>query len=151
MTIPEAVQLVLQAAVLGNGGEVMMLKMGEAVKIVDMAKDLIRLSGYEVDREIPIVFTGLRPGEKLYEELFLPGEHYDPTEHEKILIARNASASLPKDLFLSVEALCRAARDNDVITIQAHLQQLVLGYKPEVKSEVKSEPVLEKPDRRLSA
>jgi FlaA1/EpsC-like NDP-sugar epimerase len=143
MTIPEAVQLVLQAAVIGKGGEVMMLKMGAAVKIVDLAKDLIRLSGYEVDTEIPIVFTGLRPGEKLYEELFLPGEHYDPTEHEKILIARNASASLPKDLLLTVEALCRAARENDVITIQSRLQQLVLGYKPE--------KILEKPDRRISA
>jgi FlaA1/EpsC-like NDP-sugar epimerase len=143
MTIPEAVQLVLQAAVIGKGGEVMMLKMGAAVKIVDLAKDLIRLSGYEVDKEIPIVFTGLRPGEKLYEELFLPGEHYDPTEHEKILIARNASASLPKDLLLTVEALCRAARENDGITIQSRLQQLVLGYKPE--------KILEKPDRRISA
>jgi FlaA1/EpsC-like NDP-sugar epimerase len=143
MTIPEAVQLVLQAAVIGKGGEVMMLKMGAAVKIVDLAKDLIRLSGYEVDTEIPIVFTGLRPGEKLYEELFLPGEHYDPTEHEKILIARNASASLPKDLFLTAEALCRAARENDVITIQSRLQQLVLGYKPG--------KVLEPSDRRKSA
>jgi FlaA1/EpsC-like NDP-sugar epimerase len=143
MTIPEAVQLVLQAAVIGKGGEVMMLKMGAAVKIVDLAKDLIRLSGYEVDKEIPIVFTGLRPGEKLYEELFLPGEHYDPTEHEKILIARNASASLPKDLLLTAEALCRAARENDVITIQSRLQQLVLGYKPE--------KVLERSERRKSA
>jgi FlaA1/EpsC-like NDP-sugar epimerase len=143
MTIPEAVQLVLQAAVIGKGGEVMMLKMGAAVKIVDLAKDLIRLSGYEVDTEIPIVFTGLRPGEKLYEELFLPDEHYDPTEHEKILIARNASASLPKDLLLTVEALCRAARENDVITIQSRLQQLVLGYNPE--------QILERSDRRKSA
>jgi FlaA1/EpsC-like NDP-sugar epimerase len=139
MTIPEAVQLVLQAAVITQGGEVMMLKMGEPVKIVDLAKDLIRLSGYEVDKDIPIVFTGLRPGEKLYEELFLPDEHYDATEHEKILIARNASASIPQDLLLLVEALCRSARENDVVTIQSRLQQLVVGYTPDqgVKSPVR--------------
>lgn len=83
MTIPEAVQLVLQAAIIGRGGEILMLDMGQPVKIVDLAKDLIRLSGYEVGKDIDISFTGLRPGEKLYEELFIPGEKYDRTEHEK--------------------------------------------------------------------
>jgi len=97
MTIPEAVQLLLQAAVLGRGGEIFMLDMGEPVKIVDLARDLIVLSGLEVDRDIEIVYTGIRPGEKLYEELFVPGETYQPTHHEKILIARNASSFVPED------------------------------------------------------
>ncbi len=85
MTIPEAVQLVLQAAALSvGGGEIFVLDMGEPVKIVDLAEDLIELSGLEVGRDIEIVFTGLRPGEKLFEELFVQGEEYTRTQHEKI-------------------------------------------------------------------
>src|SRR5581483_6858847 len=84
MTIPEAVQLVLQALTLGKGGEVFELDMGEPIKIVDLAQDLIRLSGLEPGRDIDIVFTRLRPGEKLFEELFLPGQSYQRTVHEKI-------------------------------------------------------------------
>ncbi|MGB4804106.1 MAG: nucleoside-diphosphate sugar epimerase/dehydratase, partial [Anaerolineae bacterium] len=91
MTIPEAVQLVLQASVLGNGGEVFMLDMGEPVRILDLARDLIELSGLREGRDIDIVVTGMRPGEKLYEELFVPGETYQPTAHEKIMIAARAS------------------------------------------------------------
>jgi FlaA1/EpsC-like NDP-sugar epimerase len=91
MTIPEAVQLVLQAAVLGQGGEVFMLDMGEPVKIVDLARDVIELSGLEVGRDIEIVFTGVRPGEKLHEELFTPGETYRRTEHQKIFVIDSAS------------------------------------------------------------
>jgi FlaA1/EpsC-like NDP-sugar epimerase len=88
MTIPEAVQLVLQSAVLGRGGEILMLDMGQPVKIVDLAKDLIRLSGYEVDKDIKIQFSGLRPGEKLYEELFIQGEEYEPTEQKKFGLSK---------------------------------------------------------------
>jgi FlaA1/EpsC-like NDP-sugar epimerase len=90
MTIPEAVQLVLQAAALGTRegrGEVFVLDMGDPIKIVDLARDLIELSGFEVGRDIEIVFTGLRPGERLYEELFVPGEEYRRTRHEKIFVA----------------------------------------------------------------
>lgn len=94
MTIPEAVQLVLQAAVLGRGGEVFVLDMGEPVKIVDLARDLIALSGLEVGRDIDIQFTGLRPGEKLYEELFTPGEVYGRTEHQKIFVANNGGGGV---------------------------------------------------------
>jgi FlaA1/EpsC-like NDP-sugar epimerase len=88
MTIPEASQLILQAGGLGKGGEVFILKMGTPVRIADMARDLIRLSGKEPDRDIKIEYTGLRPGEKLYEELITHGEGIVPTEHEKIMVLK---------------------------------------------------------------
>jgi len=130
MTIPEAVQLVLQASVLGKGGEVMMLDMGQPVKIVDLAKDLIHLSGYEVGRDIDIVFTGLRPGEKLFEELFIPGETYERTQHEKILIVRNASKCISQRLNTQVATLCDAAHANDANAIVSLLQQVIPEYQP---------------------
>ncbi len=87
MTIPEAVQLVLEAATMGKGGEIFVLKMGEQIRIIDLAKDLIRLSGLSPGEDIEIVYTGLRPGEKLFEELLLEGENLKATEHEDILVA----------------------------------------------------------------
>lgn len=84
MTIPEAVQLTLQAAEIGQGGEVFVLDMGQPVRIVDLARDMIRLSGLEVGRDIDIVFTGIRPGEKLYEDLFSSNESHSRTTHHKI-------------------------------------------------------------------
>jgi FlaA1/EpsC-like NDP-sugar epimerase len=87
MSIPEASQLVLEAAAMGNGGEIFVLDMGEPVKIADLARDMIRLSGHSED-EIRIVYTGLRPGEKLYEELLSDGEHAGPTYHPKLRIAK---------------------------------------------------------------
>ncbi|MDZ8184593.1 MAG: nucleoside-diphosphate sugar epimerase/dehydratase [Nostoc sp. ChiSLP02] len=131
MTIPEAVQLVLQAAVLGRSGEVLMMNMGKPVKIVDLAKQLIRLSGYEVNKDIQIVFTGLRPGEKLYEELFVPGEEYEPTQHEKLLIVKNSSRTVPENLNSIVEALRRAAYKNDKNSIIFLLEQLIPEYRPQ--------------------
>jgi FlaA1/EpsC-like NDP-sugar epimerase len=89
MTIPEAVQLVLQASALGENGEVFVLDMGKPIKIKDLAKDMIELSGYEVGRDIEIRYTGLRPGERLNELLFGPSERRDLTRHEKIFVARN--------------------------------------------------------------
>lgn len=130
MTIPEAVQLLLQAAVLGDGGQVFMLDMGQPVRIVDLAKDLIRLSGYELGKDIDIVFTGLRPGEKLFEELFIPGETYDKTEHEKILILGNASRIVRENIEQEIEALCQAAHRNDANLIVFLLEQLVPEYIP---------------------
>ncbi len=86
MTIPEAVQLVLQASSMGRGGEIFVLDMGEPVRILDLVHNLVRLSGLEPDRDIKVVFTGLRPGEKLFEELALEGEGIKPTSHEKIRV-----------------------------------------------------------------
>lgn len=128
MTIPEAVQLVLQAAVLGRGGEVFMLDMGQPIKIANLAKDLIRLSQQEQDQPIEIIYTGLRPGEKLVEELFIEGEQYAPTKHEKILMVRNASQVIVNKLGFGVDVLCNAAANNDVPLIHFMLKQLVEGY-----------------------
>lgn len=135
MTIPEAVQLVLQASILGRSGEVLMLNMGEPVKIVDLAKELIHLSGYEVNKDIDIVFTGLRPGEKLFEELFIEGEEYENTEHEKLLVVKNASRIIPNSLNITVEKLLGVAARNDTNSIILLLSQLVVGYKPKFPEE----------------
>jgi len=107
MTIPEAVQLVLQAGAIGKGGEVFVLDMGEPVKILDLATDLIRLSGLEVGVDIEIRFTGTRPGEKLYEELFFSSENAYPTDHPKVLRAKNGM--LPIGLSTVVELLIDGA------------------------------------------
>jgi FlaA1/EpsC-like NDP-sugar epimerase len=130
MTIPEAVQLVLQAAVLGHGGEAFSLDMGEPVKIVDLARDMIELSGLEVGRDIDIHFTGVRPGEKLYEELFVAGEEYRRTVHEKIFIASNASSFVPLDLNEAVNALVDAAQQNNRAEIIYLLQALIPQFRP---------------------
>ncbi len=89
MSIPEASQLVLQAAVMGRGGEIFVLDMGDPVRIVDLARDMIRLAGY-TEEQVPIEYTGLRPGEKLYEELLADGENTRPTHHHKVKVARAA-------------------------------------------------------------
>jgi len=88
MTIPEACQLVLEAGAMGQGGEIFLFDMGESVRILDLARKMIRLSGLELGKDIQIVFTGLRPGEKLYEELLADQENTLPTYHPKIMIAK---------------------------------------------------------------
>ena len=102
MTIPEAVELVLMAGAVGGDRDIMVLEMGEPVKILDLAEKLIELSGYIPYRDIPIVFTGLRPGEKEYEELITDGENVTRTEHEKIWVLNRESApqAPPVDLHL---------------------------------------------------
>ena len=110
MTIPEAVQLVLQAAALGEHGEVFVLDMGEPVRVLDLATDMIRLSGLEIGTDIEIKFLGTRPGEKLYEELFFGDSVAVPTTHEKILRARDSS--FPADGHAMIERLIHAAATN---------------------------------------
>jgi FlaA1/EpsC-like NDP-sugar epimerase len=129
MTIPEAVQLVLQAGALGRGGEVFVLDMGEQIRIVDIATDLIRLSGLEVGADIEIKFTGVRPGEKLYEEMFFTAENVLPTDHPKVLRARNGL--LADGMAKRIELLTRATeagRPED--EIRKLLQTLVPDFHP---------------------
>jgi len=102
------VQLVLQAGAIGRGGEVFVLDMGEPIKVLDLATDLIRLSGLEIGTDIEIRFSGTRPGEKLYEELFFDSESAVPTDHPKVLRARNGA--LPIGLSEAVDALMDSAR-----------------------------------------
>jgi FlaA1/EpsC-like NDP-sugar epimerase len=140
MTIPEAVQLLLQASVLGKGGEVFMLDMGEPVKIVDLARDLIALSGLAVDRDIEITFSGLRPGEKLYEEMFTLNEQYQRTQHEKVLVATNASHFVPPQLDQAIESLLSAAWRDDQLAVRLNLQALVPEYKPNSQGQPRPTP-----------
>jgi hypothetical protein len=109
MTIPEAVQLVLHAAVLGRGAEVFVLDMGEPVRIVDLAADMIRLSGLEVGKDVEIRYTGVRPGERLHEERFFHTEDVEPTAHPKIERAKNNP--LREDFGALLESLIAAARE----------------------------------------
>jgi FlaA1/EpsC-like NDP-sugar epimerase len=126
MTIPEAVQLVLQAGAMGRGGEVFVLDMGEPVRIADLAADLVRLSGLELGTDIEIQFTGERPGEKLYEELFFSSDCAVPTEHPKIL--RGTNEKLPADASLLIKELVAAARED---APPEHLRRLIMHIVPE--------------------
>jgi FlaA1/EpsC-like NDP-sugar epimerase len=129
MTIPEATQLVLQAGSMGQGGEIYLFDMGEPVRIVKLAEELIRLCGLRPYEDIGIVFTGLRPGEKLYEELLLSGEGVLPTHHKKICVA--GSVTSPRNLLLAqLEPLVAAAKDLDVAELRRSLQRIVPEYVP---------------------
>ena len=128
MTIPEAVQLVIQAGSLGRKGELFLLDMGDPVKIVDLARDLIELSGLVLDQDIKIEFTGLRPGEKLCEELLIGSEDgIRSTSYPKIFMAKSSNTDW-EELNEAVELLERAARDEDVQTIYKILRAMGIGY-----------------------
>ena len=129
MTIPEATQLVLQAGSMGQGGEIFLFDMGVPVKILDLAKEMIRLSGLVPYEDIDIVFTGLRPGEKLYEELLLDGEGILPTTHEKIRIAR---AVVPdyQTLIADIEDILADARQINHDAVRNKLRHLVPEFQP---------------------
>lgn len=127
MTIPEASQLVLQAASMGKGGEIFLLDMGEPVKIVDLARELITLSGFRPGEDIELLFTGLRPGEKLFEELSIKGEDMQRTRHPKIGIWKN----IPKDqekLLSGIKELVTAAATQDHKQVVRQIKKLVPEY-----------------------
>ena len=129
MTIPEAGQLILQAGSMGNGGEIFLLDMGTSIKIDDMARDLIRLYGFEPDVDIKIEYVGLRPGEKLYEELIIEGEGIVPTTHDKIMALKGTEC----DVYLlngKIDELTKIAEDQKADKIKAKLQEIVPEYNP---------------------
>lgn len=141
MTIPEACQLVLQAGSMAKGGEIFILDMGEPVKIMDLAKDLIKLSGFEPNVDIPIEVTGLRPGEKLYEELLLDEEGISDTSHNKIFIGRPTFTDF-KFLNKKLEKLKDVANQGNYEEIKDMLSQIVPTYKQYNKlSPVTEEPL----------
>ncbi|MFH2090867.1 MAG: nucleoside-diphosphate sugar epimerase/dehydratase [Pseudomonadota bacterium] len=129
MTIPEASQLILQAGAMGKGGETFILEMGTSVKIVDMARDLIRLSGFEPDKDIKIEYIGLRPGEKLYEELITKGEDIVPTAHKKIMVLSGQACD---QLLLNddIDRIIEVAKAQDGEKIKTMLKQIVPEYVP---------------------
>jgi FlaA1/EpsC-like NDP-sugar epimerase len=139
MTISESTQLILQAAAMGEGGEVFVLKMGTPVKIADMAKDLIRLSGKEPDVDIKIIYTGLRDGEKLYEELITEGEDILPTGHGEIMLLRsNRHAdeasylqAIRVKLESDIEELIKHSLLHDTKAIKKKFQEIVPEYTPQ--------------------
>ncbi|MBN2644153.1 MAG: polysaccharide biosynthesis protein [Desulfuromonadaceae bacterium] len=146
MTIPEASQLVLQAGSMGQGGEIFLLDMGAPVKILHLAEELIRLMGKIPYQDIQIEFTGLRPGEKLYEELLLAEEEVKPTNHEKICVASSAVEN-EKELHQLVESLLSAARSLDLAAVLSRLREIVPEYHPAEHSS--AEKIL-KVSRRLN-
>ncbi|MEN6466799.1 MAG: nucleoside-diphosphate sugar epimerase/dehydratase [Syntrophaceae bacterium] len=130
MSIPEAAQLILQAGAMGEGGEIFILDMGKPVRILDMARELIRLHGLEPDKDIPIKFIGLRPGEKLYEELITKGEGIVETYHEKIVVLRGRYGN-PGNLKTRVDELLELSVKCDARLIRDKLKEIVPEYNPQ--------------------
>jgi len=128
MTIPEACQLILQAGAMGSGGEIYILDMGTPIKIDDMARDLIRLSGFEPDVDIKIEYIGLRPGEKLYEELITEGEDIMPTRHEKIMVLKGIDCNLEL-LNGKIDELAHFAEKQDGSSVRLKLKEVVPEYR----------------------
>lgn len=129
MTIPEAVSLVLQAGAYAKGGEIFILDMGEPVRIADLAQNLIRLSGYEVGKDIEIKYTGLRPGEKLYEELLLEEEGLSSTNNKLIFVGKQID--IDPDDFLEKVLKLDAAANNETENIRDYIMEMIPTYRPE--------------------
>jgi FlaA1/EpsC-like NDP-sugar epimerase len=139
MTIPEAVQLVLQAGAMGKGGEIFVLDMGQPIKIVDLARTLITLSGYKPD-DVGIKFIGLRPGEKLYEELWIHEEKMLPTPHRKIMIAQATSPI--HELNGEVDELLRLVNSENEEDAVQFLRRLVPNYRAPIENSLETEASL---------
>jgi FlaA1/EpsC-like NDP-sugar epimerase len=138
MTIPEAVGLVLQSAAQGEGGEIFLLDMGKPVKIVDLARQLIELSGRVPDQDIRIQFTGLRPGEKLFEELCYSGENVCPTSHSKIYRLVCQAAPVRKVRQLLNELVCRSDLV-EAAELKCLLKKAVPEYQPQLAPQMATE------------
>jgi FlaA1/EpsC-like NDP-sugar epimerase len=130
MTSPEAARLVVQAGAMGESGRVYVLDMGEPVRIADLARDMIRLSGH-TETEIPIVFTGLRPGEKLYEELLASGDTTLPTRIERLLVAKLDDRVLSEGVVPWLEKVIALGACPSDETVRRLLAELVPEYRPQ--------------------
>jgi FlaA1/EpsC-like NDP-sugar epimerase len=130
MTIPESAQLILQAGAIGSGGEIFVLKMGTPVRIDDMARDLIRMSGLKPGLDIEIRYIGLRPGEKIYEELITEGEGIQETQHEDIMVLNCENGSCLSEISGQIEELVRLAETCDAEGIKKALKSIVPEYSP---------------------
>jgi FlaA1/EpsC-like NDP-sugar epimerase len=128
MTIPESVQLVLQASVMGQGGDVFVLDMGEQIRVADLARNMILLSGHIPDQDIKIVYTGLRPGEKMYEELFDRDERVEPTAHDKIKRTISRMAACPNEFDRHLRELEALAHGGAQEAIIQKLKEMVTTY-----------------------
>lgn len=126
MSIPEASQLVIQAGSFGNGGEIFILDMGEPILITDLAKEMIRMAGLKLGEDIEIEYTGLRPGEKLYEELFMSSEKLIPTNHPKVRVAK--VRNLPESFQAALNSLIETFTNLSDIEVKTKLKQLVPEY-----------------------
>ncbi|TAM59029.1 MAG: polysaccharide biosynthesis protein [Rhodanobacter sp.] len=146
MTIPEACQLILQTASIGKGGEIFALDMGQPVKIRDLAEQMIRLAGKKPGTEIPIVYTGLRSGEKLFEELFHPQENYSATEHAKIFLAQYREVSW--ELLL---ALLHKAAEADAVFNEEELRRCISSLLPSFRWSEEVQPDNVVSIRRISS
>jgi len=133
MSITEASQLILQAGSMnGNSGQIFLLDMGKPVRIQDMANDLIRLSGFEPEKDIPIIFTGLRPGEKLYEELVSKEEKAQSTDHKKIMVLNNGTNNMPWEVMKrEIQSLIDISLQFDTDAIKRKLQHMIPDYTPQ--------------------
>jgi len=124
MTIPEACQLVLEAGMLGEGGEIYIFDMGQSVKIADLAKKMIKLSGYELGKDIQIKYVGLRPGEKLFEELLADKENSLPTHHPQIMIAKVREYPF-EEVLEKVSELSAVMNERDVLELVRKMKQMI--------------------------
>ncbi|WP_294346563.1 nucleoside-diphosphate sugar epimerase/dehydratase [uncultured Sphingobacterium sp.] len=134
MTIPEACQLVQEAGVMGNGGEIFVFDMGESVKIMDLAKQMIRLKGLSYPEDVDIKIVGLRPGEKIYEELLANGENTEKTYHEKIMIAKVNTVNLAEKKII-IDQLCELITRANPIDDKIQMVTLIKSIVPEFKSQ----------------
>jgi FlaA1/EpsC-like NDP-sugar epimerase len=128
----------MEAGTLGRGGEVFILDMGEPVRILDLARDMIELSGLRPDEDVEIAFTGMRPGEKLFEELSTDAEHADKTRHPKIFVGRHRGSVAADAVDAWVAALAEAADAGDPATLRTRLRQFIPEY---------TDPVIAPPQR----
>jgi len=144
MTIPEACQLVLEAGAMGQGGEIFIFDMGKSIRIVDLARKMVKLSGLEVGKDIEIIFTGLRSGEKLYEEVLGSEENTMPTYHHKILIAKTKEENY-LEVRKSIDLLINSLQDNDELKLVGMMKYIV----PEFKSNSSKFEVLDKKRERI--